>query len=261
MNLNSWKKLSVEELEAEVREHNRLYFEKNAPRISDYEFDALVEELRRRSPSSAALTELVSDSSGRVKIRHEQPMLSLDKCYDEEAINSWISKFEGDVVVSPKVDGCAVSIRYGADGKILIASTRGDGIEGEDITENVRRIKAIPALTSANIEVRGEVFMPLSVFKRYSGEFANPRNLAAGAIKQKDPAKTGAYDLSFFAYDLLGTNLLSEEEKFQKLEGLGFKNMDWRVVSRTDLQSAFDEILKNEGNTILKRMGLSIKPT
>ncbi len=254
------EEMNTNELESEVQEHNRLYFEKNAPVISDYEFDELVEELKKRRPKSLALTELVGDGgSGGRKIKHERPMLSLDKCYDEETINSWVAKFEGDVVVSPKVDGCAVSILYGGDGKILIASTRGDGDEGEDITENVKRITAIPNSTHKNIEVRGEVFMPLSIFKRYSSEFANPRNLAAGAIKQKDPAKTAEYDLSFFAYDIIGIDLSTEGEKFEMLEGLGFKNVDWRLVSRTDLQLAFDEILKKRGEYDFETDGVVYK--
>jgi len=254
------EEMNTDELESEVREHNRLYFEINAPVISDYEFDELVEELKKRRPKSLALTELVGDGgSGGRKIKHERPMLSLDKCYDEETINSWVAKFEGDVVVSPKIDGCAVSIRYGSDGNLLFASTRGDGDEGEDITENVKRIKSIPSSASENVEVRGEVFMPLSVFKRYSAEFANPRNLAAGAIKQKDPAKTAEYDLSFLAYDIIGIDLSTEGEKFEMLEGLGFKNVDWRLVSRTDLQLPFDEILKKRGEYDFETDGVVYK--
>jgi DNA ligase (NAD+) len=246
MKKKAWKEMAVAELEAEVRKHNRLYFVEKKPVISDYQFDRLVEELRRRKPDSKALTEIPTDVERYgIKVRHEVPMLSLDKCYDEKAMSDWVSKFKGDVVASPKIDGCAVSLRYGHGGRLIRAATRGDGIEGEDITANARHIKAVPQRISIeDAEVRGEIFMPLSVFSRYKGEFANPRNLAAGAIKQKEPAKTGKYNLSFFAYDLLGTDASTEDDKYKRLAKQGFKVVEWRRLPRDKMQQAFDEFLK-----------------
>ncbi|MFA5812744.1 MAG: NAD-dependent DNA ligase LigA, partial [bacterium] len=241
-----WNDMTVRELETEVRRHNRLYFLEHKPVISDEEFDRLVEILRRRAPDSKALAELASDvRPAGVKVRHKVPMLSLDKCYDEDALNDWAAKFEGDAIASPKIDGVAVSLRYDAKGRLEQAATRGDGVEGEDITPNARRVRAIPqdAMALAKkgaFEVRGEVYMPLSVFARYKGEFANPRNLAAGAVKQKDPAKTADYSLSFFAYDLLGADAKTEEEKLESLATAKFPTFEWKKVGRDKMQGAFE---------------------
>lgn len=253
--------LSIEELEAQVQKHNRLYFAEHAPQISDYEFDRLVEALRSKKPSSKVLKELVSDVSRQgAKVRHGTPMLSLDKCYDEKTINDWADKFEGDIVASPKIDGCAVSIKYGADGKLIQAATRGDGVEGEDITANARWIKTIvQTLRSKNVEVRGEVYMPLSVFARYKGEFANPRNLAAGAIKQKDPKRTGEYTLSFFAYDLLGAACETEHEKYAALQNEGFSVVEWKRISKEKMQDSYEHFLKKRAEHNFETDGVVFK--
>ena len=245
--------MSEDELEEEVRRHNRLYFARHSPEISDYEFDRLVESLRRRRPDSAALLEIPSDAAGGDKVRHVVPMLSLDKCYDEKAIADWAAKFEGPAVASPKIDGCAVSLRYGVDGRLMQAATRGDGAEGEEITANAREIRSVPQkIGIPGAEVRGEVYMPLSVFSRYSEDFANPRNLAAGAIKQKNPKKTGEYELSFFAYDLLvgenplasGPRISTEEEKYRRLAAEGFAVVEWVLAEKGGVQDAFEGFLK-----------------
>ena len=247
--MKRWEKMSVAELEAEVRRHNRLYFAKQAPEIPDTEFDRLVEILRSKAPDSKALTEIVSDvRPAGVKVRHAAPMLSLDKCYAIEALVDWASKFAGDVIASPKIDGVAVSIRYDKSGALVLAATRGDGVEGERITENVKQIKSVPREARGlaklggdeGVEVRGEIYMPLSIFKRYEADFANPRNLAAGAVKQKDPLKTGEYSLSFFAYDLRGTEIKTEHEKLSALEKEGFNTIEWSQASRDDMQKVFD---------------------
>ena len=183
--------MSVAELERAVRRHNKLYFVDHAPEISDREFDRFVQELKRRKPDSKVLGEIGSDLMAvGVKVRHDVPMLSLDKCYDDDMLTDWAAKFEGGIVASPKIDGLAVSLLYGDDGKLVRAATRGNGVEGEEITGNAKKVSGIPShVAEVNIEVRGEIYMPLSVFKRYSEQFANPRNLAAGAVKQKDLRK------------------------------------------------------------------------
>lgn len=253
--------MTVKELEAEVRKHNRLYFVEHKPVISDYEFDRLVEELRKRKPDSSALAELVSDITPTgAKVIHKIPMLSLDKCYDEKEIRDWASKFKGDVVASPKIDGCAVSIKYGKDGRLIQAATRGDGVEGEEITTNVRTIKSIPQhVILTDCEVRGEIFMPLSVFKRYAKEFANPRNLAAGAVKQKDPQKTAGYELSFLSYDLLGAHIKTEEEKRKTLAKEKFPVAEWVLVSHEKLQKVFDSFLKGRDEYDFETDGVVFK--
>jgi DNA ligase (NAD+) len=229
--------MSIAELEKEVRRHNELYFQENKPVISDYEFDRLVEQLRTLKSNSPVLAELGSDlAEGAKKIAHSSPMLSLDKCYSLKDLMSWAGKFEGEVVASPKIDGAAIAIRYDHKGHLTLSETRGDGVKGEDITKNVRHIKDIPVqLDEGNLEVRGEVYMRLSVFKKYQGEFANPRNLAAGALKQKDPKKTGEYGLSFFAYELLGKDYREEAQKFAVLKKLGFHTVPIEKIAKDEV--------------------------
>lgn len=238
-----YSKLPIGELERLVRHHNHLYFVEKRPQISDYEFDRLVGELRQRKPGSKALAEIGSDlTEASEKVRHETLMLSLDKAYDEKTMENWASKFEGDVVASPKIDGCAVSIKYDSAGRLSLGATRGNGIDGELITKNLLQVKAIPKKVGlAGAEVRGEIYMPLSVFKKYSAEFANPRNLAAGAIKQKDSKKTAEYNLSFWAYDLLNAGAKTEEEKLRLLGKNGFPAVRWRLIGRGEIKSAFDD--------------------
>lgn len=240
--VKAFEKMSVGELEEAVRHHNYLYFVKNKSEISDQEFDRLVETLRKKKPDAPVLQEIGSDVSQIGKtVRHEVLMLSLDKCYNEEDLNHWASKFEGDAVASPKIDGCAVSLNYNRQGILAMAATRGSGVEGEVITPNIKYIQDIPKqIRLKNIEVRGEIYMSLSVFKRYQETFANPRNLAAGAIKQKDPRKTGAYHLSFFAYDLLYAGCKTEEEKRKWLEREKFPIVEGRRVSKNEMQKVFE---------------------
>lgn len=241
-----WDKMTVSELEALARRHNRLYFVEHKPEISDYEFDELAETLKKKSPNSKTLSEIPTDVHDvSKKTIHKLPMLSLDKCYDDETLSEWAEKFEGDIVASPKIDGCAVSLRYDSKGVLSLASTRGDGVEGEEITANVQNIKSIPKkIEMHDVEVRGEVYMPLTVFAGYKEQFANPRNLAAGAIKQKDPQKTGKYNLSFFAYDLLGVNVKTEEEKYHLLVREKFTLAEWRNVKREKMNEVFEYFFK-----------------
>ncbi len=234
----------ISELEESIRYHNRLYFERQKPEISDYEFDRLVEELKTLDPHSVVLTEIPAEGANLKKVRHDSPMLSLDKCYSQEDLQDWMEKFEGKLLVMPKIDGCATEIRYNDKGQLILAATRGDGLVGEDITPNIKTVSGIPhKISEGPLEVRGEVYMKLSVFDKYREQFANPRNLAAGAIKQKDASKTAAYQLSFFSYDLVGTQLTTEEEKFKKLKSLGFSIVEWQCVAKEDAQKSYEHFL------------------
>jgi len=241
--------MTTEELELAVQHHNRLYWVDDAALIPDPLFDQLVERLRSLAPTSPILEAIGPAGAGEElgygdKVEHEASMLSLDKAYDEETVLKWFDSFEGVAVGSPKIDGIACSLRYGSDGAIRLAATRGDGTRGEVITENVKRIADIPArLDAKDLEVRGEVYMRLSIFKTYEGKYANPRNLAAGALKQKDPAKTGDYRLSFFAYDVLGTELSTELEKFEYLASLGFTPVPTRRLERDQLQTHYQSVV------------------
>ena len=231
------------ELEAEVRRHNRLYFIDGAPEISDDAFDRLVEELRALRPDSPALQEIgggAPPSTGEVWT-HRVAMLSLDKCYDEPTLARWAERWTGQAVETPKVDGVAATYLYRRDGRLLVGATRGNGAEGEVCTAQLATVSGVPLEVPApGVEVRGEVYLPLSSFERYRGRLANPRNAAAGALKQKDPERTREYGLRFFAYDLLGTGEQTEQGKLKRLEELGFAPVPWRVVEKEEMQAGYE---------------------
>ena len=269
------KEMSAPELEAELRHHNHLYWDLNQPEIADYDYDRLVNRLRAVRPDSPVLEEMgpTEAAAALPEVRHEAPMLSLDKCYADAELESWAEKLEGEVLVMPKMDGIAASLRYDEKGRLQLAATRGNGQVGEDFTANARTIGDIPgkiataegpgpsgadrgrgqlsllkphggddiaATARRGIEVRGEVYMRLSVFGGYAEQFSNPRNLAAGAIKHKDSQRCRDYKLSFAAYDLLGTELSSEEEKMGRLTKLGFHPVTWELARRAELRAAYE---------------------
>jgi DNA ligase (NAD+) len=257
--------LSREALETLIRRANREYWDENRPSLPDTLYDRMVERLRALAPDAELLGDLGPAPSERPTlmpeeiedlppearfghtVQHRQPMLSLDKCYADADLLEWAGKFEGDILAMPKLDGIALSIRYGSDGGLKVAATRGSGTEGEDVTANVLEIDDIPRQLprgSGALEVRGELFMRLGIFARYRDQFANPRNLTAGAIKHKDRAKSRAYDLSFFAYDLLGTDAPDEQAKMARLEEIGIPTADHRFVDRAGLAAVFEEFVR-----------------
>ncbi len=246
----NWAQLGVSDLEKAVEYHNRMYWVENNAVISDEDFDKLVEALRTKAPDSPILDAIGPEGAGAfapdgVKVTHEPPMLSLDKCYDEDTLMKWFGKFDGEVVVTPKVDGVAACIRYSSRGDLVQGATRGNGTVGEDITENVKRIMNLPLTVSDGpMEVRGEAYMPLDVFRsKFEGEYSSPRNLTAGAMKQKDPEKTRNFEIHFYAYDVIGREFESESEKMQFLIDHGFTPVDPKIVHVDGLQAAYDEIL------------------
>jgi DNA ligase (NAD+) len=251
----------ADELEALIRRANHEYWDKHAPTLPDPLYDQLLERLRRLRPESQLLESmgpsaseapaldaeeairLEPDQRFGAAVRHLRPMLSLEKCYSEPDLLSWAGKFEGEVLVMPKLDGVACSIRYDKKGKLVLAATRGSGTEGEDITMNVLEVPAVPRTIPAQgreIEARGELYMKLSDFAKYKGDFANPRNLTAGSIKQKEKKNARTAHLSFFAYDLIGPDFKDEREKFEMMHTLGLGGIDHEFVDRTGLQAAYD---------------------
>jgi len=243
--------LDAKALEKLVRHHNAKYWDDDAPEIDDPTFDVLLEALRDKAPTSKALAELgpakKKKGQGFDDIVHSRPMLSLEKCYDDDTLMKWAATFKGAVMVTPKIDGLACALRYDGKGRLQIAGTRGDGRTGDAITANVAGIAEVPktitlpASAKAGLEVRGEVYMRVSRFNaHYKGDKSNPRNLAAGALKTKDPAESAAYGLSFFAYDLLDAGCATEQDKRALLEQLGFKVPPAElVVERGELPAAF----------------------
>lgn len=245
-----WNMLSVDDLERAVQFHNHAYWVDNNAMISDIEFDRLVEALRDKSPNSQVLHAIGPAGAGEfdvdgVKVEHDPPMLSLDKCYDEDTLVKWFGKFSGEVVASPKVDGVAGCMRYDSTGALALAATRGNGVVGEDFTENARHIVDLPQrVASGPLEVRGECYIPLDVFRRkFEGEYSSPRNLTAGALKQKDPQKTAHYEVHFFAYDVVGREFASEAEKMAFLKEMGFSEVENHQVHIDRLQATYDDIV------------------
>ncbi|MFO0612305.1 MAG: NAD-dependent DNA ligase LigA [Polyangiaceae bacterium] len=248
----------IEKLEAEIRHHNKLYWDHNAPEISDYAYDALTRRLRELAPNSPVLEELGETRHAALgaEVRHKAAMLSLDKCYSADELVAWAKGFAGKVVAMPKYDGIACSLHY-ERGRLVVAATRGDGVTGDDITVNAKRIADSPSrLRSSDgahaklaelraLEVRGEIYMRLSVFAKFKAEgMSNPRNLAAGAVKQKDPNASARYELSFAAYDLLGSGLEQHEDILRALEAFGFPPVDHFVLDRGDAVSGYEEFAK-----------------
>jgi len=240
----------IERLREKIREHDYLYYVCDKPKITDFEYDKLFAELKRLEGENPQLitpespTQRVSGEplEGFDTVRHAVPMLSMDNTYNadelrafDERVRKQLDGIEYDYVVELKIDGVAISLRY-EDGILITAATRGDGRVGDNVTANVRTIKAVPlALRSDNIpavlEVRGEVYMPTSAFAELNRlrteagelEFANPRNATAGSLKLLDSAITASRNLSFFAYatgevsESIADNHYQTLQKFKKL--------------------------------------------
>lgn len=236
--------MDVDELAAAIRYHNWRYFELAEPEISDYAFDRITRRLTALAPEHPALAELTATATGE-RVFHDTPMLSLDKAYDEATVLKWAASFAGDVVETPKIDGVAASLRYDAAGRLVAAVTRGDGVRGEVFTANARFIDAIPKRIGAGpVEVRGEVFMPLSVFReRFADTFANPRNTTAGAIKQKEPERTAGYALAFFTYSVLGLDLPTLSAQMNWAREHGLPVVEAARVPRDAVQAGYERWL------------------
>ena len=217
----------IEELRAEIRRHDIAYYQRSKPVISDRDYDRLLDELRKLEEESPDLvtpdspTQRVGGApiAGFTHVTHAVPMLSVDNTYDESQLRDFDNRVKkglgGDAyryVVDPKVDGVAVAILY-ENGQLRIAATRGDGKTGDDITHNVRTIRAIPLRLEGDdvpevLEVRGEIVWPTELFLAYNkklveqGEepFANPRNATSGTLKQLDPRNVQDRGLSFVAH-------------------------------------------------------------
>ncbi len=235
-------------LAKEIAHHDFLYHQKDAPEITDAEYDELVKRNKKIEEKFAELrradspTLRVGTYTGRSpfkKVKHTNPMLSLDNAFTEEEVFDFLSRCQKlllsshslEFMAEPKIDGLSSSIVY-KDGHLFQASTRGDGYTGEDITENVKTIKSIPHIIPMKeyLEVRGEIFLPKAAFQRLNedrakaGEalFANPRNAAAGSVRQLDPAITAQRPLQFFPYSAETEVAPTQELLFHCLKELGF---------------------------------------
>ena len=240
----------MDELRAQLEHHNHRYYVLDDPEISDSEYDALLNELRDLEADNPDL--LTPDSpTQRVgakpqerfePARHLQPMLSLANARNEEELRAWLERSERllnkegvedaeiQFVTEPKVDGLAISLVY-EDGELTRGATRGDGEIGEDVTQNLRTLKAIPLRVEDApplLEVRGEAYLPRSAFaelneqRAAAGEptYANPRNTAAGSIRQLDSELTASRPLSIWGYSIGALEGIEFESQLESLEWL-----------------------------------------
>ncbi|USN58648.1 MAG: NAD-dependent DNA ligase LigA [Candidatus Peribacteria bacterium] len=262
-----------------IQFHSDLYYNKEQPIISDYEYDVLfkkLQELEERYDVAEKITMSVGaelKESSFQKVRHSRPMISLDNTYNEEELKDFDGRVrklitspptpllirEGSIsyTIEFKFDGLGVELIY-KDGKLVQGITRGNGVEGEDITENVKQIANIPKTIpyTDTLEVRGEVIMPISAFtklneqRKNSGEslFANPRNAASGSLRQLDTRVTKSRNLQFFGYDLANNEAFASKEGvktyhdlIQHIDRLGFATSSYFHVCE-DIEEVIHQI-------------------
>ena len=266
----------AEELREQIRHHEHAYYVLDLPEISDAEFDALFLELRRMEEEHPQLvtadspTQRVGGEASEqfAKVRHRSPMLSLQNAFDEDEIRAFDRRVRGAIggdvhyCAELKIDGLAISLTY-EHGRLVRAATRGDGTVGEDVTANVRTIRSVP-LTVEPVaglpdvfEVRGEVYFPIAAFERLNAEmeaqgkarFVNPRNTAAGTVRQIDPSVTASRDLQTFMYTLdPGGPCRSQWDVLTSLERMGF-----RVNKHRRRLTGIDEVIEYHAEWQRKR--------
>ena len=256
-----------------LQKHNRLYYDKNSPKISDAEYDALKKEIldlekkyefleNENSPSKIVG---FKPSKNFKKVKHRIPMLSLSNAFDKDdlvnflkKIKNYLSLDENEVIdfsAEPKIDGISASLTY-KNGKFILGLSRGDGKEGEDITENLKTIKDIPKIIvqkdfPTDIDIRGEVFIINEDFKKMDSKFANPRNAASGSLRQKDSKVTSKIPLNFIAYTFgyaENLKIKSQTEFIKKLEKWGFKTNPFNKKINN-----VDDLIKNHQSLEQKR--------
>lgn len=274
----------AEKLRREIRHNEYLYYVLDAPEITDAEYDRMMvrlRELEARYPDSIPADSPTQRVGGRAssqftEVRHLEPLLSLGNVFSAEELRAFDERVRSglpagskvEYVMEPKIDGLACSLIY-ENGKLVRAATRGDGVVGENVTANVRTIRSIPLTLKVPegeavpelLDVRGEVYMPRQAFMRLNeqraergeSEFANPRNAAAGSLRQLDPQVTASRSLSFFAYYLVGEGAQPKHsESLALLARYGFKvSENYKVVEN------IDEAIKYIGDFNELRQGLS----
>lgn len=274
----------ADKLRREIRHNEYLYYVLDAPEITDAEYDRMMvrlRELEAHYPDSIPADSPTQRVGGRAssqftEVRHLEPLLSLGNVFSAEELRAFDERVRSglpagskvEYVMEPKIDGLACSLIY-ENGKLVRAATRGDGVVGENVTANVRTIRSIPLTLKVPegeavpelLDVRGEVYMPRQAFMRLNeqraergeSEFANPRNAAAGSLRQLDPQVTASRSLSFFAYYLVGEGAQPKHsESLALLARYGFKvSENYKVVEN------IDEAIKYIGDFNELRQGLS----
>jgi DNA ligase (NAD+) len=278
----------IEKLRDEIRRHDELYYVNDAPEISDRDYDLLLQKLQKLEEANPEL--LTPDSptqrvggrpaEGFPEVVHTRPMMSLDNSYNIDELRAFDDRCrrlaEGrklEYVAELKIDGLSLSLQY-ENGVLVRGVTRGDGRIGEEVTQNARTIRSVPlrlnpqakGIDAGAIEVRGEVFIPLDVFQRTNAEreeageprFANPRNAAAGAIRQLDPKLVARRKLDMFVYDLLVGGRKPFQTHSQSLDWL--EKAGFRVNSHRKVCKTIDEVIDfaNEQEKLRDDLGYEI---
>ena len=260
----------IDELTKEIRDHQFRYYVLDAPTISDAQFDVLLVELKKLEDANPELREADSPtlgigggfSTGFEQRDHIEKMMSLDNVFDADELTGWFDRVEKEAksptyLCELKVDGLAINLKY-EDGELVSALTRGNGVTGEDVTLNVKTIKGLPHTLKGKkiptlIEVRGEVFFPLAAFAELNESleeagkslFANPRNAAAGSLRQKDPRVTASRPLSIVVHGVgarTGIDFDSQSKAYELLAVLGLPTSDRFKVcgTRAEVQKFID---------------------
>ena len=246
------KEKQLAELRSAINRHNHLYFVLDQPEVSDAQYDELMRELRAIEDEHPELvtpdspTQRVGEApaAGFAEVEHSRPMLSLANAFDDDEFLAWhrrvaglLEREEFEMVCELKYDGLAVALTY-EDGVFVRGATRGNGLVGEDVTSNLRTIRSIPLRVlgeaPARFEVRGEVYFPKSEFRKFNEDreaqglqtYANPRNTAAGSLRQLDPRNTAQRPLDIFVYSIgysEGAAYDTQSDTLEALAGLGFR--------------------------------------
>ena len=290
------------QLAEEIRRHDDAYYVEAKPKISDRDFDRLYHDLLELEKDFPELTAPDSPSqrvggaplSEFKSVRHSVPMLSLDNTYSEKEIRDFVKRLEKllpgeklDWIVEPKLDGVAISLRY-ENGVLVTGATRGNGTEGDDVTANLKTIRSVPLKVQSGagilpakdrleacpttLEVRGEVFMPVAGFEKLNAErksageelYGNPRNTAAGSLKQLDPKIVATRPLDVVIYGIAeigAQSVTSQSELLAWLKKLGFKTPEkiWHCHSADELIAAINELDKIRKNFPYETDGAVIK--
>lgn len=250
----------IEELRRQLEFHNHKYYVENAPEISDFDFDRMMRELQELEAAHPEFADpdsptarVGSDISAEfATVKHRYPMLSLSNTYSLDELHEFLERIErecgpAEYVCELKFDGTAISLTY-ENGRLLRAVTRGDGVQGDDVTANIRTVRSVPLRLRGSdwpafFEIRGEVLMPYASFDKINAEreaageplFANPRNAAAGTLKQQQSAVVARRGLDCTLYQLSGDGLPFEThwQSLQKAREWGFKVSDYGRICRS----------------------------
>jgi DNA ligase (NAD+) len=246
-------KQEIEKLRRELERHNRLYYLEATPEISDYEFDQLLrrlQELEEKHPECFDPNSPTQRVGGAPidefkTVVHDPPMLSIENAYTLDELREWdarvkrgLGREEVEYEAELKIDGVSIDLLY-ENGALVRGATRGDGVRGDDVTPNVRTVRNLPLTipTKERVEVRGEIYIPLAEFAKLNEHLqeagqeplANPRNAAAGSLRQKDPKLAAQRRLYAYVYHVLGA-IASQWQAYERLEKLGFPTNPKRTV-------------------------------